>query len=97
HRAPRLPSRRSSDLPDGQEIPEADKNKYLLHQMPYDSIRKFDVGTKPNPAFPQQARFKTYIPLFGELIDSVEQFTKEKGFKPVIDRKSTRLNSSHVK
>lgn len=71
-------------LPDGQEIPEADKNKYLLHQMPYDSIRKFDVGTKPNPAFPQQARFKTYIPLFGELIDSVEQFTKEKGFKPVI-------------
>lgn len=71
-------------LPDGGEIPDSDKDKYILYQMPYDSIRKFDVGSKYHPGFPQQKKLKTYIPLLGELIDSVEQFTAEKGLKPVI-------------
>ena len=52
--------------------------------MPYDSIRRFDVGTKYHPEFPQQEKIKTYIPLLGELIDSVEQFTKMKKLEPVI-------------
>lgn len=77
-------NREISLLPDGQEIPEADAHKYILHQMPYDSIRKFDVGSKHHAGFPQQKKMKTYIPLLGELIDSVEQFTKSKGHAPVI-------------
>lgn len=71
-------------LPNGAEIPAADKDKYLLHQMPYDSIRKFDVGSKFHEGFPKQKKFSTYIPLFGELIDSVEHFTREKGYEPVV-------------
>lgn len=71
-------------LPNGEEIPEEDKHKYALFQMPYDSIRKFDVGSKEHPDFPQQKRMKSYIPLLGELIDSVEQFTKAKDYAPVI-------------
>jgi glycerophosphoryl diester phosphodiesterase len=77
-------NRQISLLPDGREIPEADASKYILHQMPYDSIRKFDVGLKYHSDFPQQKKLKAYIPLLGELIDSVEQFTTEKGFTPVI-------------
>ncbi|HEY9487338.1 MAG TPA: glycerophosphodiester phosphodiesterase family protein [Chryseosolibacter sp.] len=77
-------NRQISLLPNGEEIPEQDARKYILHQMPYDSIRKFDVGSKYHPDFPQQKKIKTYIPLFGELIDSVEQFTKENGHAPVI-------------
>src|SRR5690606_28612114 len=77
-------NRQISLLPNGEEIPEADRYKYPLYQMPYDSIRKFDVGTKAHPDFPQQARFKAHIPLLGELIDSVEQFTKTRGLPPVI-------------
>jgi glycerophosphoryl diester phosphodiesterase len=77
-------NRQISLLPDGSELPEEDRHKYALYQMPYDSIRKFDVGSKYHPDFPQQKKFKTYIPLFGELIDSVEQFTKERGLTPVI-------------
>lgn len=77
-------NRQISLLPDGGEIPEADAHKYLLHAMPYDSIRQFDVGTRPHEGFPQQSKFRTYIPLLGELIDSVEQFTKTKGYTPVI-------------
>ena len=71
-------------LPDGAEIPEAEAQKYILYQMPYDSIRKFDVGSKYHGDFPRQKKVKAYIPLLGELIDSVEQFTKERKFAPVI-------------
>jgi glycerophosphoryl diester phosphodiesterase len=77
-------NRQISHLPDGSEIPEQDAHKYLLYQMPYDSIRRFDVGSKFHPGFPDQKKMRTYIPLLGELIDSVEQFTSRKGFKPVI-------------
>lgn len=71
-------------LPDGGEIPEADARKYVLHQMPYDSIRKFDVGTKFHPNFPRQEKIKVHIPLLGELIDSVEQYVTRKNLPPVI-------------
>src|SRR5688572_17157284 len=57
-------NRQISLLPDGTEIPEADAHKYILHQMPYDSIRKFDVGLKYHPDFPQQKKLKTHIPLY---------------------------------
>lgn len=77
-------NRQISLLPDGSEIPETDTHKYLLHAMPYDSIRQFDVGSRYHEGFPQQAKFRTYIPLLGELIDSVEQYTELKGYPPVI-------------
>lgn len=63
---------------DGSEITAADAKKYIFHQMNYADIRKFDVGSKPYPAYPQQQRVKTYMPLLGELIDSVEAYTKRK-------------------
>lgn len=63
---------------DGKEITAEEAKKFIFHQMNYADIRKFDVGSKPYAAFPQQQRLKTYIPLLGELIDSVEAFTKSK-------------------
>jgi glycerophosphoryl diester phosphodiesterase len=60
---------------DGREIPKEEAKKYVWHQMNYADIRKFDVGSKPFPAYPQQQKIKTYMPLLGELIDSVEQYT----------------------
>jgi glycerophosphoryl diester phosphodiesterase len=59
---------------DGSEIPKEDAKKYVWHQMNYADIRKFDVGSKPFAPFPEQQKIKTYMPLLGELIDSVEQF-----------------------
>lgn len=61
---------------EGQEIPEADARKYIVHHMDYAEIRKFDVGSKYYAAYPQQKKIRTYIPTFAELIDSVEQYTK---------------------
>src|SRR5690606_31108222 len=50
----------------------------------YSEIRQFDVGSKFHDGFPQQEKMKTYIPLLGELIDSVEQFTSSRNLPGVI-------------
>ncbi|TDH28655.1 glycerophosphodiester phosphodiesterase [Segetibacter sp. 3557_3] len=70
-------------MPGGGEIPKQDRQKYTFYQMNYDVIRKFDVGSKPYPAYPQQQRMAIYAPLLSELIDSVEAFTKSRSLKPV--------------
>ncbi|HET7361231.1 MAG TPA: glycerophosphodiester phosphodiesterase family protein, partial [Salinimicrobium sp.] len=44
----------------------------------------FDVGSKFHSSFPEQQKMKAYIPLLGELIDSVEQYTVRKGLPEVI-------------
>jgi glycerophosphoryl diester phosphodiesterase len=60
---------------DGKEIAKADAKKYVWHQMNYSDIRRFDVGSKPYAAFPQQEKLKVSMPLLSELIDSVEAYT----------------------
>ncbi|WP_266202341.1 glycerophosphodiester phosphodiesterase family protein [Pontibacter kalidii] len=70
--------------PDGEEISEEQAKQYVLYQMPYAEIRKFDVGSKYHTGFPEQKKLQTYMPLLGELIDSVEQYTAAKGLAPVI-------------
>jgi glycerophosphoryl diester phosphodiesterase len=77
-------NRNYSLLPDGGEIPESDSRKYILYQMEYDSIRKFDVGSKFHKDFPNQKKMFAYIPLLGELIDSVEAYTSVKRVPPII-------------
>jgi glycerophosphoryl diester phosphodiesterase len=69
---------------DGREISAEDARKFIFHQMNYSDIRQFDVGSKPYPAYPQQQNVKAYIPLLGELIDSVEAYTRAKKLRPVI-------------
>lgn len=65
-----------SFLPGGREVPKDSASKYIWHQMDYAEIRKIDVGSKYYAAYPQQQKMFAYMPLFGELIDSVEAFTK---------------------
>lgn len=62
--------------PDGAPI-EGDK-KLAFYQTSYDQVRGYDVGSKANPDFPEQSRYKAYIPLFAELLDSTETFASEK-------------------
>lgn len=70
-------------MPDGSDIPAADKAKYTFYQMNYDSIRQFIIGEKPYPAYPEQQRLRSYAPLLSELIDSVEAYTKAHNLPPV--------------
>ncbi|WEK34015.1 MAG: glycerophosphodiester phosphodiesterase family protein [Candidatus Pseudobacter hemicellulosilyticus] len=63
-------------MPGGRELPKDSAQYYVWHQMDYADIRKIDVGSKYYPLFPQQEKRNTYMPLLGELIDSVEAYTR---------------------
>jgi len=63
-------------LPDGTELPAADKQKYVFYEMDYAHIRQFDVGSKFYSSFPEQQKLKTYKPLLSELIDSVQHYVR---------------------
>lgn len=65
-----------TSMPDGSDIPKDQRKRYTFYQMDYPEIRKFIIGRKDYPAFPQQQRMDCYTPLLGEMIDSVEAFTK---------------------
>jgi glycerophosphoryl diester phosphodiesterase len=69
--------------PDGSTISKAEEKGLLIYTMPYDSVRRYDAGTKPHPQFPDQKKLKTYKPLLSELIDSVERYVKVHHLKPV--------------
>ena len=63
-------------MPDGSDIPKAQRKQYTFYQMNYAQIRPFIIGMKDYPAFPRQQRMASYTPLLSELIDSVEAYTK---------------------
>jgi glycerophosphoryl diester phosphodiesterase len=65
--------------PEGKTLTKEEAEKRVLYTMPYDSIRKYDVGLKPHPDFPQQQKIGAYKPLLAELLDATEKYAKEKG------------------
>lgn len=69
--------------PSGDSIAKAEEKNYNFYQMPYDSIRKFNIGLKGNSSFPEQQKVSAYKPLLSEVIDSVENYIKTNNLKPV--------------
>ncbi|RFS20968.1 glycerophosphodiester phosphodiesterase [Chitinophaga silvatica] len=69
--------------PDGSDISREEQNQLTLFSMTYDSIRKYDAGTRQHPRFPDQQKFKVSRPLLSALIDSVEAYVKKNNLKPV--------------
>lgn len=57
--------------PNGQPL---GNEKIRIYQTDYADLRKYDVGKTSNKDFPEQERFPAQIPLFSELVDSVETF-----------------------
>jgi glycerophosphoryl diester phosphodiesterase len=64
--------------PAGGEIERMQHNN--LYMMPYSTIRAFDVGSKGNPNFEQQAKFYAYKPSLEEVIQKTQQWAIEKSF-----------------
>ncbi|ASZ11276.1 MULTISPECIES: glycerophosphodiester phosphodiesterase family protein [Chitinophaga] len=81
--------------PSGKPFTKEDQKKYVIYQMDYAEVKRFDVGSKGNPGFPKQTLIKTYKPLLGELIDSVEQYIKQKGLPPVWYNIETKSEEGH--
>ena len=69
--------------PDGNPISKEKEHNYNLYEMIYDSIKRFDSGSRGNAGFPSQQKIKTYKPLLSEVIDSVEKYIKVNKLKPV--------------
>lgn len=68
--------------PDGSPVLK-DEPKEYLYTMPYDSILKYDVGSRQSEVWPQKACYPAVKPLAKDLIQFVEQYTKEMGYSPV--------------
>lgn len=47
------------------------------YTMDYDSIKKYDVGLKYYPNYPEQKKIAAHVPLLGELLDSCETYSKQ--------------------
>lgn len=69
--------------PSGDSISEDEQESFNLYEMSYDSIKKFDSGSKGNRLFPNQQKQKAYKPLLSEAIDSVEHYISKNNLKPV--------------
>jgi len=67
----------------GNAVTKDKEKSFNLYEMTYDSIRKFDGGSRSNANFPMQQKQKTYKPLLSEVIETVEDFIKENNLKPV--------------
>ena len=68
--------------PDGSYVGKDDPKEYI-YTMPYSEVAKYDVGSRESDVWPGKACIKTVKPLANDLIDFVENYTKEKGLSPV--------------
>lgn len=66
--------------PEGDTMTKEDGLSRLIFNMDYDSVAKYDVGLKPYPAFPLQKKIHAIKPLLSVLIDSVEDYARQKNF-----------------
>lgn len=85
--------------PAGIQIPKKLQKTYNIFNMPYDSIRQYQLGVKFDPEFPAQKRVKTYKPLLAEVIDSVENYLRQHSLQPVqynIEVKSYHQAGGHT-
>ncbi len=60
--------------PDGAAVIEKEEKSLNIYQMNYDEVKKFDVGLRPHPRFPNQQKLAVVKPLLSDMIDAVEQY-----------------------
>jgi glycerophosphoryl diester phosphodiesterase len=65
--------------PDGKLLTPAAAKEILLYNLAYDSIRKYDVGLKPHPVYPNQQKMAVHKPLLSEVIESCERHAARHG------------------
>jgi len=62
--------------PDGTYLQANESKQYIIYKMPYEQIRQFDVGLKPNPRYPKQRKIAAHKPLLADVIDAAEAHAK---------------------
>jgi glycerophosphoryl diester phosphodiesterase len=59
-------------LPDGTHLAKDDEKKHNIFMLSYEDIKKYDVGTRTHPDYPQQKSVKAYKPALRDVLDSLE-------------------------
>ena len=67
----------------GDPVTRENQESFAIYKMTYDQTLKFDVGLKPNAAFPRQQKVKAIKPLLSDVIDSVESYVAKNNKSPV--------------
>ncbi|WP_106915725.1 glycerophosphodiester phosphodiesterase family protein [Chryseobacterium aurantiacum] len=62
---------------DGTYIPKDSGFYYKIYDMPYAKIQTFDVGMKKLNNYPDQKKMKAKKPLFSEVIEACEAYSRE--------------------
>jgi glycerophosphoryl diester phosphodiesterase len=79
--------------PDGVPVDKKDQKKLVLYEMDYADIKRYDVGSNGNPAYPEQQKIRVHKPLLSEVIEQAEAYRKAKAlpsFSYNIEIKSER-------
>ncbi len=69
--------------PDGQPISEEEEREYILFQMPYAEIARFDCGKRGHPDFPRQMAQAASKPLLRDVSAFAEHYSIENERAPV--------------
>lgn len=69
--------------PHGEAVTEQEKKTYLIYNMSYDEVKRFDCGMRGNVKFPEQKAMAATKPLLLDVIDSIERFIRLNNLPPV--------------
>ena len=64
--------------PAGLPVDKKAQKQLNLYLMDYDEIKRYDVGSKGNPHYPDQEKIATYKPLLREVITAAEAYRTQK-------------------
>ncbi|RYF62994.1 MAG: glycerophosphodiester phosphodiesterase [Cytophagaceae bacterium] len=79
--------------PGGIPVDKKEQKNLVLYQMNYADIKRYDVGSNGNSAYPEQQKIKAHKPLLSEVIEQAEAYRKAKAlpsFSYNIEIKSER-------
>lgn len=67
--------------PNGELIAEATERQHNVYELTYEEIKRYDVGSKGNPRFPNQELFSVYKPSFKDMVKDIETYVVEQSAK----------------
>jgi glycerophosphoryl diester phosphodiesterase len=71
-----------STHPNGKPVDSSEERKFNIYRLTYNETQEFDVGMKPNPRFLQQQKIQVKKPLLVDVIDSVENYCRQRKIPP---------------
>lgn len=72
-----------STKPDGTPVTEEEEKELNIYEMTSEETRRFDVGMRAHPQFPDQEKMNVSKPLLEEAIRAVENYTDGQELAPV--------------